>query len=130
MNDKYSANEEDYNHDTAEEAAEDIWNTTKAKKGDIVTVWRGSASKPRASRFLPWIDECIGERAHLLGGEHADGFGLTLDEAVRLQRHMEAAVDAWYDKTNNQPEFYTINKVVEIKMRFTDDDGESEVTGD
>jgi hypothetical protein len=123
----YSSDEEDYSHETPQEAAEALWDSGEPKAGDVVTVWEGDASPKKASYYVPDVLELMQESAYEDGGDWADTWDFTKEQKESMQEAIERAVDAWADANDMHPKFYSILRSRPIKVRFINEDGDCEV---
>lgn len=127
----YSNDQEDFSFDSPESAAEELFSMSEElKPGDIVTVWEGDAVKKKASDYVLPMAVSMTERAWDDVHDFADSWEFTKDEAASIQKAVEKAVDDWADANDMHPEFYSILRSRPIKMRFTNEDGDSEVVED
>lgn len=124
----YSHNEEDYSFSDLDECAESAFNdNTELKVGDIITIYEGEAIKPSASEFLPQIGDLILEQASDEMGEYAESWEFSNEDDQSLQEALSKAVDEWAESTGNQPLFYRVTDVKQIRVRFINEDGECEI---
>ncbi len=123
----YSNNQEEYCHDSAEEAGEALWNFSESKVGDIIIVWEGETVRHYAESFVPNMADALTEAAYDEVGEWSDGWEFSKEEAQSLQAAVEKTVEEWADANKMQPDFYSVTDVKEIKVRFVNEEGKCEV---
>ena len=119
----YSTDEEMYNHDCINDAIDDF------EIGEIATIYQGEAVRKSASDFLYFDSDNLKENAIDNVGEYADSWlSISKEEEFDLQAMLKAAVDAWADKHSQQPTFYGVKNIKEIKVKVLAD-GEYELQG-
>ena len=117
----YSSNEEYYQYEDMHDAILDIYeNETTFKVGDVIEIWKGELHKPKASRYVPsFLYETLNENAWENVGEWVDSWPDGTDQQRNeLQSMVGAAVDAWADKYNLQPNFGDITNIKSVKVRI------------
>lgn len=128
----YSTNNEDFDHKTAEDAAQQLWDDPsdegegEPKAGDVVTIYEGDCRKAIASELLPDVAEILMDQAYNEAGESSEDWEFTEEQSESLQEVMKNALDAWATANDMQPKFCTVVKSRAVQMRFTDESGNSE----
>lgn len=123
----YSANGEEFNFDSLDEAVRSLLDNEFAEPGDPITIWEADAIHRQASWFVPQIAEAMIDRACEEAGEYADRWDFSMAQEESLQEIVEAAVDKWAAENNMHPSFWTVENSVAIKVRITGPDGEYEI---
>lgn len=125
----YSIDEENFNLECVEDAAESAWELGDSNVGDVVTVWDGEVVECVASQFIPNMADDMAERANDVVGDSSYLWEFTKELEQSLQDAVRKAVDDWANKNDMQPKFCEIGKVTPIQIRFTDEDGGFEIVG-
>jgi len=116
----YSTDNELFNYDNLRDAAEYAFDYPSVKVGDIATIFAGEAVRFSASCFIRDIVDEMNELAYESAGEIAEGYPVcTEEQSKELMASVSNAVDAWADKHNIQPTFYSVSNVKTIKVKFT-----------
>lgn len=123
----YSTNEEDFNHDSVGEAIDSLLDENYLRTGETTTIWEGDARQHPASYYLGDVADMMMEQAADLCGEYADSWEFSRAQSGSLREVVSAAVDQWATENNMQPHFYTVENVVPLTVRFTDDKGAFEI---
>lgn len=129
MNDKcYSINEEDFDFDNLEEAAQSLWGHLEEENaGDHATIWEGTPVKITASSLSPCMAEHLSERAYAKYGEHSENWTFTKEKKDSIQSAVDAAIDKWADENKMQPLFYGVEDLKLIQIKFTSTQGDFEI---
>ena len=132
----YSTNEEAYNYDTLEEAAEYVFDDPDLHVGTVRSVFEGEPVKRKAGDyFLRWdsglILEVLTDNAYEECGDFSEGWLDTVspEQQAELTALVKKEINAWADKYNLHPTFYTVTNTREIKLRLLDKNGDWEVVG-
>ena len=123
----YSTDEENFRHESIEEAIEGLECcldlNAELTAGSLLTIWEGTARKHKASEFIPDMIEQLEEGAYDECGEWTDEWpNSTPDQDHELRDSVKVAVDAWADKYNLQPRFYTVDDPEEIRLHVVEKD--------
>lgn len=132
----YSTNEEEYNYDTLEEAAEYVFDNPDLPVGTVRSVWGGEPVRKKAGDYFPKryspIIEILTDNACEECGEFVEGWlsKIKPEQEAELTALVKAAVNEWADKHNLHPTFYAVENTREIKLRLLDEKGAWEIVGD
>lgn len=121
----YSTNDEDFEYETAEEAAEALWEKGDRKVGDVVEVYEADCRRPLASDILPDVSEILTQQAYSEFDESSDGWEFSDAQSKSLQEAMGKALDAWATENNMQPNFWKVVRSRSVRMKFVGESGES-----
>lgn len=103
----YSTNEEEYNYDTLEEAAEYVFDDPDLPVGTVRSVFEGEPVKRKAGDYFPrWqsgmILEILTENACDECGDFSEGWLDTVspEQQAELTALVKKEINAWADKYN------------------------------
>lgn len=123
----YATNDEDFNYESPEEAAQAIWDDGDCEVGDTVTVYALTFQKAQESDFLPFISEELQERAYSEIGERALDWNFTREESEALQRAVAATVDKWCaDNKCRSGLWWPVGTSTKLRYRLTSESGDVE----
>lgn len=133
----YSTNEEEYNYDTLEEAAEYVFDDPDLPVGTVRSVFEGEPVKRKTGDYFQRWDsgpilEILTDNAYEECGDFSEGWLDTVspEQQTELTALIKNDINAWADKYNLHPTFYTVTNTREIKLRLLDEHGAWEVVGD
>lgn len=119
----FSNNQEVFNDNSIEEAIE----ACEADENGLVTIWQGEATKPPISRFIDagTIIEQMAERAMDEFSDYAECWleHVPKEQIEELDNELSKILEQWAAKHEQQPNFYSVNNIKEISIRFLDDKG-------
>ena len=117
----YSTDEEVFNYEDINDAAEDA--LFEAEVGGTATIYVGEREDNKASDFVRDIVEDMGERAYDDIGELSiDWLDSTVGQNRELQAAVEKLVDDWADKYKLHPTFFKVTNIKEITLELTNAD--------
>lgn len=119
----YSTDGETFNHTDIEEAARELWDGGDYSDGEIAILYEADGRTPLASEFLLNIADDITERACVEYGEWAEMWSFSSNQRMDLQATIEQALDEWATKNDMHPDFWKVEHDREVKIQFTDDEG-------
>lgn len=124
----YGCNDEEFYDSSWEEAAISLWENGDAEIGDEATVYSMEFVKCKASDFLPSMAEDLVERAYDELGESPNDWSFGAEEDKALQGAVGDFVNYWCHANNCEPPLHRgVGKSEKIRVRFTDEFGESEI---
>lgn len=124
----YSLNEEDFSHQSIEEAVDCLMcNTDEDDIGKVHEIYEADIVKPSISHLLPCISESMEERAASQYEEYSEGWQFSESESNSLQAVVVEAVEKWIKENKKEPTFYGVNNVKSIEVKILNGDGDFEV---
>ena len=124
----YSTNEEGFDYQCIEDAADYVISNGGYKPGDTFEIWSGTPNKLKASDLFRWDPDDLGEAGYEECGEYAIGYpGVNQDTNKELLDELKAIIDKWADKHDAHPSFATVDNVKTVTIRCTSEDGDFEV---
>lgn len=116
----YSLNEEDFSYSELQGAVEVA--ADNVKPGTIVSIWKGTPKRFKASDFAHFDPAELGERAYDDVGEHCGGWPHTTKEQDdELNKSFREIVDAWAIKHGLQPDFFGVENIEQLNVKILTD---------
>ena len=121
----YSVDEELFRFDTIEEAAQFVWEDAELEIDSKLVVYSGEVAKRKAGDYSTFEVYDLEDRAYDECGEVTEGWLTDIEKEKRLELEngIKELINTWADKHNLQPQFYTVNNIKSITIKFTDSRG-------